>query len=658
MKIGNRKFLVVSALCGGMGVLSGYAIYLTYQQVKNDSAEHAPARFLLTLLITAVISYGIEWIREVIREGKIEHATHPIFRTMGTFIIVLMFELFIIGFHNSLDLSMNALRGVSNLLLDPKATDPSPNLTLVLAAGLWIVVGALLAAWLSQSVKDSSGTTWDRIVRAGRVGIIGGLIFAPVVMALYIFGDRCLVAILDVIQQYRFSPGAGIYQDPLSTFLHNMFVSQNTLFKGWVSSAFLLCVTLPLTVLATAAQKSVWLFMACYFAMAAFVGWYPAARKLKALRNRAMRIALWAIWVLLLVYTVGPFGYAVFRVAHQLASKHALLTLGAIVLSAAVSWAVPGGLLGALTPLLRRAAAHTRNWAFVGYGSALLLIVATLWVRAWWALIPALAALAVGYMFQRGSLVYEYWPFAALCVAVGICGATSIAQHMTFADEVVNLHAIDELQPAPANQPAVASLIKLFDEASPAEQAEAEAQNSGDSGIALIHAPDGGYELVAERRMDAEKVKELQKFWNDNAAEIERLNDLAVGHAAQPVMPKAKDLPPRNKWIDGAITKLNNPDAAAEPAPATAAPTSSDATAPPATTQATQTAQANSTNQQTTASSQAEVDAQSDARRAEAAAKALELSLSGSVGFWVTIGLLACWSMHDEEELEEQAHAN
>jgi hypothetical protein len=35
MKLRNPKFLTVSALCGSLGVLSGYAIYLTYEHVKG-----------------------------------------------------------------------------------------------------------------------------------------------------------------------------------------------------------------------------------------------------------------------------------------------------------------------------------------------------------------------------------------------------------------------------------------------------------------------------------------------------------------------------------------------------------------------------------------------------------------------------------------------
>ena len=36
------------------------------------------------------------------------------------------------------------------------------------------------------------------------------------------------------------------------------------------------------------------------------------------------------------------------------------------------------------------------------------------------------------------------------------------------------------------------------------------------------------------------------------------------------------------------------------------------------------------------------------------ASKVLELAISGSVGFWITVGLLACWSLYEHEEDREE----
>lgn len=727
MVLRNPKFLTVSALCGAMGVLSGYAIYLTYREMVRD---HTQTHFLLTLLITAVISYAIEWIREVIREGKIEQDSHPIFRTMGTFLIVLMFELFILGFHTSSDLSTEALRGAAQQLLGPESADSSANWTLLLAGGLWIVVGALLAAWLSQSVKNSAETPRRRILLAARNGLIGGLIFAPIVMALYILSGRCVAALIHVFHDFGGGYSAAGF-NPLPTLWHNIWLSQNTTAQSWIPKLFTFCVMLPFGLLVMAAQKNIALFMACFLGMAAYVAVYPTLIRPRLLTKLLPQLILAAVWIVCLIYTVGPFGYAMFLVAQQLAHAGPLWTLTKIILLAAVIWAVPGALLGALTPLLRRVSTHTRNWAFVGYGSALLLIAATLLARAWWPLIPAIAALAVGYMFQRGSRVSEYWPFAALCVAAGICGATSITQHMTFAKEVIDLHAIDVLQPASANQPAVAGRVKSFDQLSPAEKLQVEA--SPEDNFTIIRSDDGRMELVPVRMLDDAAVKKAQLFFQQNAAEIQRMSNqiLVAPDHFPPIFPAAKDMPPPSPLIQAAIDRMNHPDTA--PATPPAAPRKTHAPQPStfaddktfpdliaqtakqfsvpdksrastkkprqqAAVQSAATQPATAPNEAAHATAAQPSALQPDAAPPlaaesaptaattlptsppasaalppaskiaaaaepaqqplddpQAAAKALELSLAGSVGFWVTVGLLACWSMQESADHEQTA---
>lgn len=51
-------------------------------------------------------------------------------------------------------------------------------------------------------------------------------------------------------------------------------------------------------------------------------------------------------------------------------------------------------------------------------------------------------------------------------------------------------------------------------------------------------------------------------------------------------------------------------------------------------------------------------DAEPGEETPEEAAKALEISIAGSVGFWITVGLLACWSMWEREEEEAGEHAH
>jgi len=366
-------------------------------------------------------------------------------------------------------------------------------------------------------------------------------------------------------------------------------------------------------------------------------------------------------------------------------------------------WGVPGALLGGLTPLLRRVATHTRNWAFVGYGAAALLVVATLIVHAWWALVPAVAALAVGYMFQRGAPVSEYWPFAALCVAAGICGATSIAQHATFAGVIGKLHAIDSLRPAPPSEPVVATLLLSHNQLSPTELARL--RSSPYAGFDYVRTDSGGFALVADREVDVETLKQTQQLFKDHAAELNALLDdsktradiaatlaeenkiamqgvkrnpaidaalrrLASGELLEPAAPPAKKVPPDDPFdaIDREMADLHAIDPAdflaptpppahtkhkpapapdepaaspaAEATPPTPADVPTPAPAPPAKPAA------------PTPSADSQKLNPDDPAVQDRIAEALELSISGSVGFWVAVGLLACWSMQESEDSE------
>ena len=663
MKLGNARFFTISALCGALGVLSGYAIYLTYRQVTlADPAEHAPARFAFSLLITAVIAYAIEWVREVIREGRIEQAAHPVFRTVGTFVIVLMFELFVTGFHTSSDLHLDSLRTAAAELLGTSVDDTSSTWTLVLAAGMWIVVGALLAAWLTLSVRESSERGSQRILRSAREGLAGGILFAPAVLALYVICGRCFFALIKVFYDYGGGSHSSYFLNPLPVLWHNIWLSQNRLIQDTVPRLTGFLVMLPFGLLVTAAERSVWIFFPLYLSMALFAGGYPWWRKTRPIHNTTWKVLLGLAWLGCLVYTAVPFAYALFLVLQQLAHTGPLLTLLKIAALAAFLWGVPGALLGGLTPMLRRVATHTRNWAFVGYGAAVLLVVATVIAHTWWPLVPALAAFAVGYLFHRGSSVYEYWPFAALCVAAGICGATSITQQLTFASEVAGLHSIDMLRPAPAATPAVAGRVLNYDTLTPTELARLQATSY--TAIATIRDDNGNLAVVPIRIPDQQAVELVQKIFKDHAAEIQQINDSVTQPPPEPVMPSAKDLPPANSYIEDAIKRINQPDFGKTSAPSPSAkapsvqPSPADQATPTATTEiapaqiatAIQTPEGATTHGAETNSDSAE--------QAKRAAQALELSISGSVGFWVTVGLLACWSIQDTGQHSERSESS
>jgi len=236
------------------------------------------------------------------------------------------------------------------------------------------------------------------------------------------------------------------------------------------------------------------------------------------------------VFIFGLIYCILiPIVQSVWAVLQQLAknkSWHDIL--GAIYLGAVV-WAVPGLLLGGLVPLLKRAGRNPQSWAFIGYGAAALLIVARILIGVRWPIIPAVLALISGLLFQRGMPVKQFWPFAALSVALGVSGAMSVWQEFTFSGVLIRLHRIDELHPKPPEAPPIP------------------------------------------------------------ASALYSLTSVQIGQAIRTYASQHPAARPKAPETDNDLTKLDQN------------------------------------------------------------AKLLELAISGSVGFWITVGLLACWSMYERE---------
>ena len=521
------RFFQIAALCGALGVASGYAIFL----ISDDIHDH-PWRFGGALLGAASICYVIEWLRDVIRDGEIEVKEHWVVRSIGTFVVVLLFELFIAGFHEGFQMGPDALgRAAESLLGSEGSFVQNVHWTVILVSGMWVVAGALLAGWLSLQIgRDEDKTTGRQIVRGSRWGTIGGLVIAPAVIALYILGGRALVAFHYFLTNAR------------AANMHN--VGTDTWFNPSRQGGVMWIMALPLELLQLAATSSQTLFWLCY------VGMMAAMAILLGTQKRWKTIVGFnlAFRVLLLGLTYGvlsPVVRSIWVVLMQLLKAEARNDLFDAVLLGAVIWAIPGLLLGGLVPLLKRAGHNPQSWAFIGYGASLLLILAYLLTGAVWALIPAAVALGSGVLFHRGMPVKEFWPFAALCVAIGISGAMSLSQKLTFDGVLLALHHIDELQPPDALK---TDQEKVQERAAQA-QLKLQQERVGAAIVASMTPADLQYLFAVEKDADAREADRKKQ------EELER----------------------------------------------------------------------------------------------QRAAKILEIAITGSVGFWVTVGLLACWSMYERE---------
>jgi hypothetical protein len=434
----KTRFFLIAAVCGALGVASGYALFLISDEILGK-----PLHFFVALLGAAFVSYIIEWLRDLIRHGEIEVESHPIIRSIGTFVVVLLFELFIAGFEAGLKLGSGALRNAANSLLgDDAASIEGIPWTVVLVAGMWIVAGALLAGWLSLQIgRDEDKTTARHVLRSSRWGTIGGLVIAPAIIGLYILGGRTLVTL-----QYF------VTTTPTTT---ARYVDLATLLQVSHNNGFFVVLDLPVELLRVAANRSLPLFWFCYLGLFLVIAVLLALQKRWTDRG-FLTTLIFFLLLGLLFGALNPIVRSIWAVLTQLMHHDSLFNLLDAVFLGAVVWAIPGLLLGGLVPLLKRAGRNPQSWAFIGYGAVALLILACLLTQHVWPLIPAVIALFSGLLFHRGMPVKEFWPFAALCVAIGISGAMSVSQKLTFSGVLLNLHHIDELQlPLPGAQPTV-----------------------------------------------------------------------------------------------------------------------------------------------------------------------------------------------------------
>jgi hypothetical protein len=435
------RFFLIAALCGALGVASGYAIFLI-----SDDIEKHPWQFLGALLGAAFVSYVIEWLRDLIRHGEIEVETHPVMRSIGTFVVVLMFELFISGFHAGFEMGPALVLKTGASLLGPDAPVVGVPWTVVLVSGAWMVAGALLAGWLSLHIlHGEDAITMRNILLSSRWGTIGGLVIAPAVIGVYILVGRGLVALQYFI---RYAPAAsGKYAD-MGTM--SRFANHNGL---------MLILELPIAVLRAAAMHGLPMFWLCYaglFVVLILLTSIPKNWKYRD--DMAPLINMTLLGVLFCIF--NPIVRTIWVVLKEFADMKLLWALIDAVLLGAVVWGVPGLLLGALVPLLKRAGRSPQSWAMIGYGAAALLVLASMITQHAWPLIPAGVALISGLLFQRGMPVKEFWPFAALCVAIGISGAMSVSQSFTFRGVLMQLHTIDAIRPpSPGESPEVVAPI-------------------------------------------------------------------------------------------------------------------------------------------------------------------------------------------------------
>jgi len=389
---------------GAWGVLSGYALFvLLREQLKT----HTPWAALAALVVAA----GVAWLSEALREriGPGEAHAEGGHKLQGdkagprlpVMILMLgMFELFVSAWHGVSELRRGELIDTGMILLgDEMGTRLNATWALVGLALLWVLEGAVLAAVLGRTVFRQANTlptthtfrdALRPTLRNGGIGALAGAVAGAVGILLTVLLMRTIAAISFMTSQPQ------------------EWLALVKRASSWGGVAWI--IFKPLEWLSSLWMWGAWGWVLTLVALGLVWGYCRSEKKFWPL---GLLIAGMAI--LIISPLLDNFG-----------------TLAMLVFLASLVWAVPGALLGASVPLLRGPAARPQFWSVAGFLAAAILGGVALLRGADQFLsleiIAGILALVAGIIFWRGGSLAANWPLAALVLALFVGMATRVQQ--------------------------------------------------------------------------------------------------------------------------------------------------------------------------------------------------------------------------------------
>jgi hypothetical protein len=392
------RILWDAALCGALGVASGFALFVLSWEEKTTIAG-----FLLILFILALFASTLEYVRNVI-SGEEHNFSLP--RSVIGLFIVAVFELFVTAVHALLEADEKGRIEIGTAVLGPTLANTSGAFANLMAMALvWVVMGAALGALLSFAIRlpdqklpfaDWSGKGFGALV-----GVLTGTIGAPMAVVAYIILARLVAEFGWMLSRPR----------------------------DWAENATNLAHSLP-------SHPYLWPLRIVLMG-AATIGdhihgaWGPIAATAIVI---AITIGVFLVteekdrgWISYSVAATPVVLLGAPLLGTSLADN--LKQVGILVVLIAVIWGIPGLLLGSLIPYLRKPSEHRRLWAIFAWltACALVLVVSLNGIY----LIAVLLVLT-GVAFWKGMTLEEYWPLVALSLAASVLTITRISQQATF----------------------------------------------------------------------------------------------------------------------------------------------------------------------------------------------------------------------------------
>jgi hypothetical protein len=122
--------------------------------------------------------------------------------------------------------------------------------------------------------------------------------------------------------------------------------------------------------------------------------------------------------------------------------------LGFIFLLVGLVWITPAVFIGVCGPYLRTRSSMPQGWGIIavmlGLGLVLLTIVRLKWDDiSPWLLVPGVVLIATGMLMRAGLRLEEYWPLGALALGLVVCGMSAVVQQATFVGVLSDVHELN-----------------------------------------------------------------------------------------------------------------------------------------------------------------------------------------------------------------------
>ena len=182
----ERQMILIGVATGAGGIGTGYALFITLHSRRAPTCtqlpEHASGHlgtFWMGVGLAALAALAIEWLRgRARREEGAESFALP--QVLSLLVLLGVFELFIMAIHGLLEVPWESCLSA---VFGADSFRAWWNLTAF--AGLWVLLGAMLAGCLAWGIAQAPTTLGQQLMWSFKIGAMSGVIYVPMTVVAY-----------------------------------------------------------------------------------------------------------------------------------------------------------------------------------------------------------------------------------------------------------------------------------------------------------------------------------------------------------------------------------------------------------------------------------------------------------------------------------------